>query len=212
MSTSPQGRVLNARFVLSTTTWRRTAVDPLPQIAFVGRSNVGKSSLINALVNQNGLARTSSTPGRTQEIVLFAAEARCADRTIGFHLVDLPGYGYAKVPLAVKRRWRPMVGAYFAGNPHLRAALLLLDIRRRPTDEDLDLLEMMNDAAVPLIPVVTKIDKVPRTRRAAELKQIAAAFDLEDWRDLHLASAQTREGIADLATTVFDVLWEATGS
>ena len=106
----------------------------LPEIAFAGRSNVGKSSLINCLVNRKGLVRTSSTPGRTQLINFFDVNGE-------FVLVDLPGYGYAKVPLAVKKEWGPMMEAYLSSRDTLAGVVLILDIRREPSPEDRQMLD-----------------------------------------------------------------------
>lgn len=157
-----------------------------PEIAFAGRSNVGKSSLINTLVNRRGLVRTSSTPGRTQLLNFFAVNG-------SLMLVDLPGYGFAKVPLEVKRQWGPMVRTYLEGRPVLKALVLLFDLRRVPGEEDLQLLDWLEDASIPTIPVLTKVDKVGRAQRDRQLKPILEATGLP--RDAFtFFSAVTREG------------------
>ena len=130
----------------------------LPEVAFAGRSNVGKSSLINVLVNRRGLVRTSSTPGRTQLLNFFTING-------AFSLVDLPGYGFAKVPLAVKKDWGPMVRTFLESRTSLRAVIVLFDIRRVPREEDLQLLDWLEEFAIPTIPVITKADKVSRNQR-----------------------------------------------
>ncbi len=157
-----------------------------PEIAFAGRSNVGKSSLINTLVNRKGLVRTSSTPGRTQLINFFAIN----DDTL---LVDLPGYGFAKVPLSVKKEWGPMVRTYLAGRPALKGVVLLFDIRRIPREEDLQLLDWLQEYEIPTIPVITKVDKIGRSHRHRHIKAIAEATGLS--ADVFTPfSSVTREG------------------
>ena len=157
-----------------------------PEVAFAGRSNVGKSSLINVLVNRKGLVRTSSTPGRTQLINFFSINENR-------FLVDLPGYGFAQVPLAVKRQWGPMVQSYLERRSTLRAVVLLFDIRRIPREEDLQLLDWLEEGNIPTIPVITKIDKVSRGQRARQIKPILEATGLPA-DAFTFFSALTREG------------------
>jgi len=157
-----------------------------PEVAFAGRSNVGKSSLINVLVERKKLVRTSSTPGRTQLLNFF-------DINDEFSLVDLPGYGFAKVPLAVKREWGPMIRTYLEARANLRAVVLLFDIRRIPRDEDLQLLDWLEEFSIPTIPVITKADKVSRSQRLKHVKQIAAATGLPQ-DAFSLFSARDKEG------------------
>jgi GTP-binding protein len=131
-----------------------------PEIAFAGRSNVGKSSLINALLSRKKLARTSSTPGRTQALNFFLIQDL-------FYFVDLPGYGYARVPLAVKKSWGVMVETYLRRRSNLKGVVLILDIRRELTEGDIQLLEWLNRYRIHPIPVLTKADKLSRSRSAA---------------------------------------------
>lgn len=158
----------------------------LAEIAFAGRSNVGKSSLINTLVERKGLVRTSSTPGRTQLLNFFTINDVLT-------LVDLPGYGFAKVPVELKRSWGPMIRTFLEQRTTLRAVVLLFDIRRTPAGEDLLLLDWLEEYGIPTIPVVTKIDKVGRSQRVARVRAIAEATGLEA-EYFTLFSSVTREG------------------
>ena len=158
-----------------------------PEVAFAGRSNVGKSSLINVLVNRRNVARTGSTPGRTQAINFFSLDDR-------LFLVDLPGYGFARVPPEVRQAWRPMVEAYLQERASLRSVVVILDIRREPSQGDRDLLEWLGAYGIPAILVLTKIDKLSRSKRAAQAASLARQLaDLAPDRPI-LFSAKTREG------------------
>src|SRR5665647_2915564 len=142
----------------------------LPEVAFVGRSNVGKSSLINVLSGRKGLVRTSSTPGRTQLINFF-------DINSILTLVDLPGYGYAKAPPALRKQWGPMIESYLSIRESLKAVVLILDIRREPSDGDLQMLRLLEMYNIPPILVVTKCDKLSKNQRARQRTSIATAIN-----------------------------------
>ncbi len=158
-----------------------------PEIAFAGRSNVGKSSLINVLVNRRGMAKTSSRPGRTQSINFF-----CVNKSMYF--VDLPGYGFARVPLEVKRSWRNMVETYLRKRPNLRLVVLILDVRREPTAGDMDLLNWLRHYAKSTFIVLTKADKVSRQQAQKQTSLIARQFsEISPFAPI-LFSARTREG------------------
>jgi len=136
-----------------------------PEIAFAGKSNVGKSSLLNRLVNRRHLAVTSSKPGRTRSINFFAVGR-------DLYFVDLPGYGYAKVPVSVKRSWKKMVETYLDRRPTLKGVVLIVDIRRDPDSNDMDLLHWLNHRGIAAVAVVTKADKLSRQKaliRASEI-------------------------------------------
>lgn len=179
---------------VKTTTFIKSAARPahypeggLPEIAFAGRSNVGKSSLINVLVNRKNLVRTSSTPGRTQLINFFDVNGT-------FTLVDLPGYGFAKVPLAVKKEWGPMMETYLSRRSTLRGVVLILDVRRTPGDEDLQMLSWLRTYGITPIIVMTKCDKVSKNERAKQLALIAGQLGVK--RDeISCFSALSREGV-----------------
>ena len=178
--------IKSTEFIKSATAPAHYPETTLSEIAFAGRSNVGKSSLINVLVNRRGLVRTSSTPGRTQLINFFSING-------DFSLVDLPGYGFAKVPLAVKKAWGPMVHTYLETRANLKGVVLLFDIRRVPQAEDLQLLDWLEELEVPTIPVITKADKVKRGQRAGLLRAIGEATGLP-LDAFTLFSAVSREG------------------
>ena len=141
-----------------------------PEIAFAGRSNVGKSTLINVLVNRKGVARTSSKPGRTQALNFFCVENH-------FYLVDLPGYGYARVPLEVKKSWGKMVETYLVKRSNLKAVLVILDIRRDPTEGDMDLLNWLKQYGIHVILVLTKADKVSKSKNIARARRIGIQLE-----------------------------------
>jgi GTP-binding protein len=169
-----------------------------PEIAFAGRSNVGKSSLINVLVNRKSLVRTSSTPGRTQLINFFAVNG-C------FSLVDLPGYGFAKVPLAVKKEWRPMMETYLSKRKSLRGVVLILDIRRVPTDEDRQMLAWLGSYGIQPILVITKCDKVSKNEKARQTAIIAGELGVKK-EEFCFFSALNREGVEQVWERIEQVL------
>jgi GTP-binding protein len=136
----------------------------LPEIAVVGRSNVGKSSLINAMLGHDGLARTSRTPGRTRLLNWFEVGTQQP-----FHLVDLPGYGYAEVPVDMKAGWRPLIEAYLGERKTLAGVLLLIDIRRNAEDEELDFVPWLQERNIRVICALTKADKLPLSKRNLEV-------------------------------------------
>ncbi len=185
-------------FVRSFDRWKvDNSIPALPQVCFAGRSNVGKSSLLNSLVARRGLARTSRTPGRTQLINLFDLSLKTEGGTVRMHLIDLPGYGYANAPESVRRGWKPMMAGYLRKNPLLRMALLLLDIRHDPSEADLDFMELLEEAEVPTLLVATKADKIGKTQRHKHLKAIAEALGVEV-ADIVPYSAETGEGREEL--------------
>lgn len=164
--------IQSVQFVTSATGLSNCPASDWPEIAFAGRSNVGKSSLINTLLNRRGLVRTSSTPGRTQMLNFFAVNE-------ALHFVDLPGYGFARAPRAVRERWQPMIRNYLTGRTNLKAVIWLLDARREPSDDDLSFLDWLEEAERPTIPVITKIDKLSRNELARQLTSIGRATGLE---------------------------------
>jgi GTP-binding protein len=177
-------------FITSAPSLAGCPVSEWPEIAFAGRSNVGKSSLINCLLNRKGLVRTSSTPGRTQLLNYFAINE-------ALYFVDLPGYGFARAPRSVREKWQPMVHGYLQGRESLRAVVWLLDVRRDPSPEDLEFLDWLEESEIPTIPVVTKVDKVSKNQLARSLAKISSATGLSK-ELLTPFSVQTRQGHAEV--------------
>ena len=167
------------------------------EVCFAGRSNVGKSTLINALTGRNSIARTSGTPGRTQEINYFTLGAT-------HYLVDLPGYGYAKAPLAVVETWQALLRAYLAGRPNLRRAFVLVDARHGIKPPDAEIMALLDQAAVTFQVVLTKADKVKAAARAEVLAQVRAALQSHPaaFPELVVTSAEKGDGIATLRAII----------
>lgn len=154
-------------FMLSVARLEQLPDDDYAEIAFAGRSNVGKSSLINALFNQKKLAKTSSTPGRTQQLNFFNFDNK-------LYLVDLPGYGYAEAPEKLVKQWQAILKTYLRGRPNLRRVFLLIDSRRGIKKEDLEIMKMLDEAAVSYQIILTKIDKISAAELAETIKSTSA--------------------------------------
>lgn len=167
------------------------------EICFAGRSNVGKSSLINALTGRKSLARTSNTPGRTQEINYFDTGGQ-------LYLVDLPGYGFAEAPVAVVKRWQELLKSYLSGRATLRRAFVLIDMRHGIKAVDAEILSLLDKAAVPFQVVLTKADKIKADEQAATLAQVRAALGKHPaaFPELLVTSSEKGHGIATLRAII----------
>lgn len=192
-------KIVSAEFVASASHPSRYPDEGLPEAAFVGRSNVGKSSLINTLVQKKGLARTSRTPGCTQQILFYRINNR-------FSFVDLPGYGFAKVPQTVKKQWGPMIETYLKERRALRLVFFIMDIRRDPSKEDLDLVRWFRFYNIPHIFVLTKVDKLSRSRVKVREKVIKTHLEMDSPPESVLFSAKTSEGKDRIWKVIKDIL------
>jgi len=173
----------------------------VPEIAFAGRSNVGKSSLLNAITNRKGLARTSNTPGRTQELNFFDVGS-----PLQMRLVDMPGYGFAEAPKDLVKRWRFLVNDYLRGRSALKRALVLVDARHGLKEPDRDMMRMLDDAAVSYHLVLTKGDKIKPSALGGvyEATMIEAAKHPAAHPSIFTTSSETGSGIAELRTAILE--------
>jgi len=162
-----------------------------PEFAFSGRSNVGKSSLLNRVLGRKGIAKTSATPGKTQTINFFDVNER-------IYFVDLPGYGYAKVPAEVKRQWNIILHQYLTEREQLKLVVQLIDSRHPPTPKDLEMISLLDEAEVPTLIVATKIDKLTRSERDKNLREIRKVLELESEALVIPFSAVTGEGVGPI--------------
>lgn len=170
------------------------ALDPvLPEIAIIGRSNVGKSSLLNALVSQPGLARVSSTPGKTTLLNVF--------RLPRFYLIDLPGYGFARASKTARAGYRRLVDGYLTGRATLAGVVWLLDIRHQPSKDDLAMQELLIASHRPVLAVLTKADKLSRSAQTTRTRELAAALGLPD-DQLEVTSSKSKVGMKDLWASI----------
>ncbi|MFD1850133.1 ribosome biogenesis GTP-binding protein YihA/YsxC [Oceanobacillus bengalensis] len=180
-------KVTQAEIVISAVSKKQYPNEGLPEIALAGRSNVGKSSFINKLINRKNLARTSSKPGKTQTLNFYKINE-------AFYFVDVPGYGYAKVSKKEREKWGGMMEEYFETRENLKVALLITDIRHEPTKDDIQMYEFLKYHELPVIVVATKLDKVPKSKRAKHLKRTKQTLQIAEEDILLPFSAETAEG------------------
>jgi GTP-binding protein len=193
--------IKSAEFVTSAVKPSQYPPSVLPEIAFAGRSNVGKSSLINTLLNRKRLVKTSSTPGRTQLINFFNINEE-------FSFVDIPGYGYAKVPASVKKNWGPMIETYITTRKTLKGVILILDIRRTPGPEERNMLDWLHHHNIPSVPVLTKSDKLSKTRQQRQLIEIVNTLSA-DKDNFILFSTKTRQGKDEVWDAIKNLIFRA---
>jgi GTP-binding protein len=184
----------------------------LPEVAFCGRSNVGKSSLINRLLGRTRtpVARVSGTPGKTREVNFYRVDALPTEDGGGnleFYLVDLPGYGYARVPLSMRGAWKPLIEDYLGRSTALRGVVQLVDARHGPTPDDLRMIEFLASLEVPTLVVLTKTDKLKPSARSERVRSIAAELEL-DMEQVVPFSAHTGEGRDTLLSSLEALLAE----
>ncbi len=192
-------KITSAEFIKSAVKPDQYPKTGLPEVAFAGRSNVGKSSLINALLGRRKLAQTSATPGKTRLVNFFSVNGKLC-------FVDLPGYGFARVSQAVKESWGPMIETYLRDSASLRLVVSILDVRHDPTGQDRDLIEWLRHYGRPHVIVLTKADKLSRGEALKRRRQIASLLELGEDEPLILFSAQTGDGKAELWKVIGNVL------
>jgi GTP-binding protein len=193
-------KIKSAEFITSAVKLSQYPPAVLPEIAFAGRSNVGKSSLINTLLNRKRLVKTSSTPGRTQLINFFLINEK-------FSFVDLPGYGYAKVPASIQKNWGPMIETYLTSRKTLKGIVFIMDIRRMPGQYELDLMDWLYHYNILAVLILTKADKLSKTKQIKQHFSISKALSV-DRNDLILFSAKLRQGKDDVWDAVEKLLQE----
>lgn len=203
MSVNVTVKVTSAELLTSASQSAHFPAPGAPEVAFLGRSNVGKSSLLNRLVNRKQLARTSSTPGKTRLLNWFRVMR--GDSELWF--VDLPGYGYAKVSKSERRRWQKLIESYLDDRPTLKAAVLLQDLRRDLSEDETLLIAWLAEREVPVILAITKVDKLKPGRRANRVRELRAEAELPAERVV-ATSAEKRMGLPELWRAI-DALLES---
>lgn len=180
-------KVTSSDIVISAVKPEQYPSDPIPEFALAGRSNVGKSSFINKMINRKSLARTSSKPGKTQTLNFYIINN-------ALHFVDVPGYGYAKVAKTERAAWGRMIETYFTSREQLRAAIQLVDLRHPPTKDDISMYEFLKHHNLPVIVIATKADKIPKGKWQKHLKITRETLGLDKEDELMLFSSETGEG------------------
>ena len=197
-------KILNAVFLKSVTSYDNKKREDLPEVAFIGRSNVGKSSMINKLVMQK-IARTSSTPGRTRSINLYKIEYEFKNAKKSFFISDFPGFGYSKVSREMYRGWQEMIEQYILQNSSIKRLIWLFDVRRDLDELDNMLIEWLKDNGIPFSFVITKIDKATRNEAASKKALFNKVFGPEH---VFIFSAKSGDGRKELLSHIFTVVEE----
>jgi len=200
-------KIIKSDYVASAVRSSQYPTEILPEIVFIGRSNVGKSSLINSLCNRKNLARTSQTPGKTQTINFYKATLKITEPPAlkNFYLVDLPGYGYAKTSKTNRSIWAKFIDEYLKKSPQIKFVCQLVDIRHAPQDSDLATFENILEKNLPVLIVATKSDKLSKNERAKNLAVIKKTFNIEELPILPYSS-KNGEGSSDLLDVIADSL------
>ncbi|UOR12146.1 ribosome biogenesis GTP-binding protein YihA/YsxC [Halobacillus amylolyticus] len=180
-------KVNQADIVISAASKKQYPKEFIPEIALAGRSNVGKSSFINKMIQRKNLARTSSKPGKTQTLNFYKINE-------SFHFVDVPGYGYAKVSKKERAKWGRMMEEYFAEREQLQATALVIDVRHRPTEDDCVMYDYLKHFELPVMVIATKLDKIKKGQRDKQLKLVAETLEMDDADQLIPFSSETGEG------------------
>ncbi len=189
-------KVNQAELVISAVSKKQYPTEPLPEIALAGRSNVGKSSFINKIIQRKALARTSSKPGKTQTLNFYKIND-------AYYFVDVPGYGYAKVSKKEREKWGKMMEEYFAERENLNMAVLIIDIRHDPTNDDVMMYDFLKHFDLPITVIATKLDKIKRGQRAKHLQRIIEVLELEEEDTVIPFSAETGEGKDDAWKAIY---------
>lgn len=171
-----------------------------PEVVLSGKSNVGKSSLVNAIADNKKLARVSSTPGKTRLVIYFDVDNK-------FFFTDLPGYGYAKAPKEIQKTYSSLVEQYFASGRPIHLVLHLIDIRHRPSKEDVQMIQYMNEHRLPYFTVFTKADKLSKEQRRKRILEIRDEMDIKDTAHCFAVSAEKKEGLDDLRQAIDEYLF-----
>lgn len=190
-------KINTADFIVGAASAKQFPPETMPEIAFAGKSNVGKSSLINSLLHRKNLVKTSSTPGKTQQINFFLINQR-------FYFVDLPGYGFAKVPNSVKQSWAHLIESYLSERDALKGVVLIIDSRHGPNEGDRQLYEWLQHYQIPTVVVANKVDKLKKNQIIQQTKQIRLDFEMQEAPIAH--SAINKVGQGELWKTLFPLL------
>ena len=199
-----ENKIIKADYIASAVKISQYPEEILPEIAFIGRSNVGKSSLINSLCNRKNLARISQTPGKTQTINFYKATLKTQELK-NFYLVDLPGYGYAKTSKTNRGIWAKFIDEYFTKSPNIKFVCQLVDMRHAPMDSDLQMFQNILEKNLPVLIVATKSDKLSKNERAKNLAVIKKSFGIDELPILPYSSKNS-EGHSELLDVIADSL------
>ena len=198
-------KIIKSEYITSAVSRKTCPEEFLPEIVFVGRSNVGKSSLINSLTNRKSLARISGTPGKTQTINFFRIELKISDERRAFYLVDLPGYGYAKTSKTNRRIWAKFIDEYLSSRRDIKFVCQLIDMRHPPQESDLNSFESLLEKNLPVLIVATKLDKIGKTERQKHLDTIKNTLNIDAESILPYSSIKN-EGRSELLDVIINSL------